>query len=84
MASQVYPSDLSDDEWPLLSPLIPTRQTRRTATLGGDPADSQWPLLRAAQWLCMALSACRVWSVAHGVLGGCVRRFAAWTQATRR
>jgi transposase len=31
MASQVYPSDLSDDEWALLSPLIPA------AKPGGRP-----------------------------------------------
>jgi putative transposase len=35
MASQVYPSDLSDDEWTLLSPLIPA------AKPGGRPRSVQ-------------------------------------------
>jgi transposase len=52
MATSVYPSDLSDDEWAVLSPLIPA------AKPGGRPRsvdvrrilDGLFYVLRSSQW----------------------------------
>jgi hypothetical protein len=71
-ASQPYPSDLSDQEWAFLAPVLPP------AKPGGRPrsvdlrqicvrsaSDLQRPLSRVAQWLPMASNAARVRPVVH-------------------
>ena len=67
-ASPVYPSALSGEEWAPLSPVHSRRKARRPASLGSDASHPQWSLVYAAHWLRLAVSARRVWSLAHRLL----------------
>ena len=64
---EVYPSDLSDEEWDILAPLIPPEKA------GGRPrtvdmrAGQSTDLLRVASWLRLAHAAPRVSAALHGL-----------------
>ena len=64
---EVYPSDLSDEEWDMLAALIPPEKT------GGRPrtvdmrAGQSTDLLRVARWLRLAHAAPSVSAALHGL-----------------
>ena len=49
-----YPSDLTDEEWALIGPLIPPAKTRRQQAQGEPAGSRQCVALRAQYWLPMA------------------------------
>jgi transposase len=73
MAVPVYPSDLTDDAWALLAPLIPSSKPHgRPRSWDMRRLTNEWRLLRAAHRLRLgvwALSAAGLRSLADGVLG---------------
>lgn len=49
MRSKTYPSDLSDDEWTVIAPLLPPAQER--APHGGRPAHERREIIDAIRYL---------------------------------
>ena len=60
---QRYPTDLTDTEWTVLTPLIPTGQTRWPPAYDRHARGGQCHLLHSAEWVPMADAPARVSAV---------------------